>query len=69
MIAASPGRAEEELRPDGELPAIDVRGLSKRYGTLEAIRGISFEVGRGEIFGLIGPDGAGKPQHSRFLRV
>ena len=67
MIAASPGRAEEELRADGELTAIDVRGLSKRYGTLEAIRGISFEVRRSEIFGLIGPDGAGKTSTFQIL--
>ena len=35
-------------------------GLSKRYGAVEAVRGIDLEVQRGEIFGLIGPDGAGK---------
>jgi ABC-2 type transport system ATP-binding protein len=41
-------------------PAIVVSGLTKRYGNNEAVRGISFQVGVGEIFGLIGPDGAGK---------
>ncbi|MBV8601067.1 MAG: ABC transporter ATP-binding protein, partial [Candidatus Eremiobacteraeota bacterium] len=40
--------------------AIDVRDLYKSYGTRPAVQGISFEVRRGEIFGLIGPDGAGK---------
>jgi ABC-2 type transport system ATP-binding protein len=40
--------------------ALRVHELWKRYGTVEAVRGISFEVGEGEIFGLIGPDGAGK---------
>jgi ABC-2 type transport system ATP-binding protein len=40
--------------------AIEVRDLRKSYGPLEAVRGISFEVGRGEIFGLLGPNGAGK---------
>jgi ABC-2 type transport system ATP-binding protein len=39
---------------------VRVRGLAKRYGAIEAVRGIDFEVRRGEIFGLIGPDGAGK---------
>jgi ABC-2 type transport system ATP-binding protein len=39
---------------------IEVDGLWKRYGALEAVRGISFAVRPGEIFGLIGPDGAGK---------
>jgi len=39
---------------------ISVRGLRKRYGDYEAVRGISFDVGRGEVFGLLGPNGAGK---------
>ncbi len=47
--------------------AIDVRNLKKRYGTLEAVRGISFEVQRGEIFGLIGADGAGKTTTFQIL--
>lgn len=37
-----------------------VEDLRKRYGTLEAVRGVSFDVAAGEIFGLIGPNGAGK---------
>jgi ABC-2 type transport system ATP-binding protein len=41
-------------------PAISVRGLRKRYGDFEAVRGIDFEVRRGEVFGLLGPNGAGK---------
>src|SRR5215471_4913344 len=40
--------------------AISVVGLTKRYGSLEAVRGVDLEVRHGEIFGLIGPDGAGK---------
>ena len=39
---------------------VSVRGLRKRYGAIEAVRGISFEVARGEVFGLLGPNGAGK---------
>jgi ABC-2 type transport system ATP-binding protein len=41
-------------------PAISVRDLRKSYGETEAVRGISFDVQRGEIFGLLGPNGAGK---------
>jgi len=41
-------------------PAIEVRGLRKRYGEHEAVGGIDFIVGRGEVFGLLGPNGAGK---------
>jgi ABC-2 type transport system ATP-binding protein len=39
---------------------IVVRGLRKSYGNVQAVRGIDFEVERGEVFGLLGPNGAGK---------
>src|SRR3954454_13742103 len=40
--------------------AIQVEGLVKRYGDLTAVDGVSFEVRRGEFFGILGPNGAGK---------
>ncbi|GAA4938007.1 ABC-2 type transport system ATP-binding protein [Actinomycetospora succinea] len=43
-----------------DTPAVAVRGLVKRYGTVEAVRGIDLEVARGETFGFLGPNGAGK---------
>ena len=67
MIAASPSREAENYRDIAEQRAIEVRSLAKRYGVLEAIRGISFEVARNEIFGLIGPDGAGKTSTFQIL--
>src|SRR5438094_873597 len=47
--------------------AIRTRALTKRYGKIEAVRGIELDVGRGEIFGLIGPDGAGKTSTFQIL--
>jgi ABC-2 type transport system ATP-binding protein len=43
-----------------DAPAILVRDLHKSYGDNAAVRGIDFEVARGEVFGLLGPNGAGK---------
>ena len=47
--------------------AIRVSRLSKRYGAVEAVRGIELAIGDGEIFGLIGPDGAGKTSTFQIL--
>jgi ABC-2 type transport system ATP-binding protein len=41
-------------------PAIDVRAVSKRYGSLQALKEVSLTIGQGEFFGLLGPNGAGK---------
>lgn len=46
---------------------IKVENLSKKYGSFEAVKGVSFEVKKGEIFGLIGPDGAGKTSVIQML--
>lgn len=47
--------------------AIEVNNLSKGYGSVRALDGVSFAVRRGELFGLIGPDGAGKTTLFRLL--
>jgi ABC-2 type transport system ATP-binding protein len=39
---------------------IEARGLTKRYGDFEAVKGLSFAIRRGEVFGFLGPNGAGK---------
>ena len=47
--------------------AVRVTDLKKNYGSVEAVRGIDLEVAQGEIFGLIGPDGAGKTSVFQIL--
>jgi len=49
------------------MDAISLTGVSKRYGATQALNGLSFAVARGEMFGLIGPDGAGKTTAIRLI--
>lgn len=67
MIATTPDRVVHTGPANPVTTAIAVRDLVKRYGTLEAVRGIAFDVQPGEIFGLIGPDGAGKTTTFQIL--
>ena len=48
-------------------PAIDVRGISKRFASNIAVDKLSLTVAPNEIFGLVGPDGAGKTTTMRML--
>jgi ABC-2 type transport system ATP-binding protein len=50
-----------------KLSTVNCQLISKSYGETNALRNISFEVGKGEIFGIIGPDGAGKSTLFRIL--
>ena len=47
--------------------AIEVNNVSKHYGKIQALKDVSFSVQKGEVFGLIGPDGAGKTTMFRIL--
>jgi ABC-2 type transport system ATP-binding protein len=47
--------------------AIHVKGLAKNYASVEAVRGVDLDIDKGEIFGLIGPDGAGKTTTFQIL--
>jgi ABC-2 type transport system ATP-binding protein len=66
---AGPGAALAEAPAPGgpRPPAVKVAGLVKRYGDVEAVRGIDFEVARGETFGFLGPNGAGKSTTIKIL--
>jgi lipooligosaccharide transport system ATP-binding protein len=48
-------------------PVVSARGLVKRYGSFEAVRGIDFDVHRSECFGFLGPNGAGKTTTMRMI--
>ena len=55
------------MTPSEAPPLVRVRDLSRRFGALVAVDALSLEVGCGEMFGLIGPDGAGKTTTLRML--
>jgi ABC-2 type transport system ATP-binding protein len=48
-------------------PAIELRDLSRRFGAVAAVRGLTLAISHGELFGLVGPDGAGKTTTLRML--
>jgi ABC-2 type transport system ATP-binding protein len=50
-----------------DVPAIEVTDLRKRYGQLNALAGLTMNVGRGEVFGFLGPNGAGKTTTVKLL--
>lgn len=48
-------------------PAVETRGLARSFGTVEAVRDLDLTIGEGEMFALVGPDGAGKTTVIRML--
>ena len=50
-----------------ETEMIEVRDLKKRFGSHEAVRGVSFNVDKGEVLGFLGPNGAGKTTTMRMV--
>jgi ABC-2 type transport system ATP-binding protein len=63
MAAAGPGRSFDRSMS----AAIEIRGMSKRFGKVEAVRDLSFEVQAGRVTGFLGPNGAGKSTTLRML--
>jgi ABC-2 type transport system ATP-binding protein len=68
-LTAQTGTRPSTVRDGSADPdaVISVSGLTKRYGDVEAVRGIDFEVARGETFGFLGPNGAGKTTTIKIL--
>ncbi|MBN2302519.1 MAG: ATP-binding cassette domain-containing protein, partial [Lentisphaerae bacterium] len=46
---------------------IEAKDLRKRFGTIDAVRGVSFKVEKGEVLGFLGPNGAGKTSTMRMI--
>src|ERR1041384_8864419 len=67
MNASGPPKPRNVSRAREIESAISIRGLRKSYGPIEAVRGIDIDIQQGEIFGLIGPDGAGKTSTFQIL--
>ena len=68
MTDAGPAHEPAAGGATAERPAaVELDGLTRRFGALTAVDGLSFTVGRGELFGLVGPDGAGKTTTLRML--
>ena len=65
-ILCPPGLSHNETR-HADRPVIEVEGLTKQFGSFVAVDHISFSVGRGEIFGFLGANGAGKTTAMRML--
>jgi len=66
-LAESALAAQYRTIPESALPAIEAKGLTKRYGAFSAATDIRFSVPRGSIFGLLGPNGAGKSTTFKML--
>ena len=62
---------DQNSHPNDGAGGVSIKNIVKRYGSkknvVEALKGISFEVNKGELFGIIGPDGAGKTSLFRIL--
>jgi lipooligosaccharide transport system ATP-binding protein len=67
MKTDAPAREASKDTPKSDTPMIVARDLVKRFGDLDAVRGVSFQVERGRCIGLLGPNGAGKTTIMRMI--
>src|SRR5258708_7236767 len=66
-IAAAASRGARRTPSASAQPAIEARGLAKRFGSTQAVAGVDLTVARGAVYGLLGPNGAGKTTTVRIL--
>jgi ABC-type multidrug transport system ATPase subunit len=67
VVSVGLNRADDAASRVSSAPAVEVDDLRRRYGSVEALSGVSLEVGAGEIHALLGPNGAGKTTLMRIL--
>ena len=65
MVEASDQRAPS-VGTDG-VPALELEGLTKRFGDFVAVEDLSFVVRRGDVYGFLGPNGSGKSTTIRMI--
>ncbi len=66
-LGATDFRSERVRTTDAQTPAISIRGLTKQYGSLTALKDLNLEVVQGEVLGFLGLNGAGKTTAIRLL--
>lgn len=64
---SSPEFADSALGPPQEVPELELRGVTKRFGTVTAVDSVSLAIRRGEFFSLLGPSGCGKSTTLRMI--
>src|ERR1700729_603608 len=67
MTDTASGVSPPEERPAPGAPPVEVRGLVKRYGELEAVAGVDLTVHAGDVYGDLGPNGGGKTPCLRMM--
>ena len=67
MSLSQPLISDQAISQSGDSPAVFVKGVKFHYGRREALSEVDFTVSRGEIFGLLGPNGGGKTTVFRLL--